>query len=110
MDEVIFEEFKGTGNCEIHLNRRLYEKRVFPAIELNKSGTRREELLLAPEILQKTRILRQFMYNMDEIESMELMIKNMKATKTQCGLLRHDASRRLIFGSRRLAPQLASKR
>ena len=82
MDEVIFEEFKGTGNCEIHLNRRLYEKRVFPAIELNKSGTRREELLLAPEILQKTRILRQFMYNMDEIESMELMIKNMKTTKT----------------------------
>src|SRR5450830_879767 len=82
MDEVIFEEFKGTGNCEIHLSRRLYEKRVFPAIELNKSGTRREELLLAPEILQKTRILRQFMYNMDEIESMELMIKNMKATKT----------------------------
>ena len=82
MDEVIFEEFKGTGNCEVHLSRRLYEKRVFPAIELNKSGTRREELLLPPEILQKTRILRQFMYNMDEIESMELMIKNMKATKT----------------------------
>jgi transcription termination factor Rho len=82
MDEVIFEEFKGTGNCEIHLDRRLYEKRVFPAIQLNRSGTRREELLLAPEILQKTRILRQFMYNMDEIESMELMLKNMKATKT----------------------------
>ena len=82
MDEVIFEEFKGTGNSELHLNRRLYEKRVFPAIELNKSGTRREELLLAPEILQKTRILRQLMYNMDEIESMELMLKNMKATKT----------------------------
>ncbi|MEG3045728.1 MAG: transcription termination factor Rho [Comamonas sp.] len=82
MDEVIFEEFKGTGNSELHLNRRLYEKRVFPAIELNKSGTRREELLLAPEILQKTRILRQFMYNMDEIESMELMIKNMKQTKS----------------------------
>ena len=81
MDEVIFEEFKGTGNCEIHLDRRLYEKRVFPAINLNRSGTRKEELLLAPEILQKSRILRQFMYNMDEIESMELMIKNMKATK-----------------------------
>ncbi|GAB1387110.1 transcription termination factor Rho [Melaminivora sp.] len=81
MDEVIFEEFKGTGNSEVHLNRRLYEKRVFPAIELNKSGTRREELLLPPEILQKTRILRQFMYNMDEIESMELMIKKMKETK-----------------------------
>jgi len=82
MDEVIFEEFKGTGNCEIHLDRRLYEKRVFPSLQLNRSGTRREELLLAPEILQKSRILRQFMYNMDEIESMELMLKNMRATKT----------------------------
>jgi len=82
MDEVIFEEFKGTGNSEIHLDRRLYEKRVFPSIQLNRSGTRREELLLPPEILQKTRILRQLMYNMDEIESMELMLKNMKATKT----------------------------
>ncbi|HJY33556.1 MAG TPA: transcription termination factor Rho, partial [Vicinamibacterales bacterium] len=79
MDEVIFEEFKGTGNSELHLDRRLYEKRVFPSIQLNRSGTRREELLLAPEILQKTRILRQLMYNMDEIESMELMLKNMKA-------------------------------
>ncbi len=82
MDEVIFEEFKGTGNCEIHLDRRLYEKRVFPSMQLNRSGTRREELLLSPEILQKSRILRQFMYNMDEIESMELMLKNMKSTKT----------------------------
>ncbi len=81
MDEVIFEEFKGTGNCEIHLDRRLYEKRVFPSIQLNRSGTRREELLLAPEILQKTRILRQFMYNMDEIESMEMVLKQMRATK-----------------------------
>jgi transcription termination factor Rho len=67
MDEVIFEEFKGTGNCEIHLERRLYEKRVFPAINLNRSGTRR--------------ILRQFMYNMDEIEAMEMVLKSMKATK-----------------------------
>ena len=82
MDEVIFEEFKGTGNSEIHLDRRLYEKRVFPSIQLNRSGTRREELLLAPEILQKTRILRQFLYNMDEIESMELVLKQMKATKS----------------------------
>ncbi len=82
MDEVIFEEFKGTGNSEIHLDRRLYEKRVFPSIQLNRSGTRREELLLAPEILQKTRILRQFMYNMDEIEAMEMVLKSMKATKT----------------------------
>ncbi len=82
MDEVIFEEFKGTGNSEIHLDRRLYEKRVFPSIQLNRSGTRREELLLAPEILQKTRILRQFLYNMDEIESMELVLKQMRATKS----------------------------
>ena len=81
MDEVIFEEFKGTGNSEVHLSRRLYEKRVFPAIELSKSGTRREELLLSPEILQKTRILRQFIHSMNEVEAMELMLKNMKATK-----------------------------
>ncbi|TAG25527.1 MAG: transcription termination factor Rho [Burkholderiales bacterium] len=81
MDEVIFEEFKGTGNSEVHLSRRLYEKRVFPAIELSASGTRREELLLTPEVLQKTRILRSFLFNMDEIESMELMLKNMKQTK-----------------------------
>jgi transcription termination factor Rho len=76
MDEVIYEEFKGTGNCEVHLSRRLYEKRVFPAIELTKSSTRREELLLAPEVLQKSRILRQFMFNMDEIESMEMVLKS----------------------------------
>ena len=82
MDEVIFEEFKGTGNSEIHLDRRLYEKRVFPSIQLNRSGTRREELLLASDILQKTRILRQFLYNMDEIESMEMVLKQMRATKT----------------------------
>jgi transcription termination factor Rho len=81
MDEVIFEEFKGTGNSEVHLSRRLYEKRVFPAIQLSSSGTRREELLLSPEVLQKTRILRSFLFNMDEIESMELMLKNMKQTK-----------------------------
>ncbi|WP_342128659.1 transcription termination factor Rho [Hydrogenophaga sp. OTU3427] len=81
MDEVIFEEFKGTGNSEVHLDRRLYEKRVFPSIQLNRSGTRREELLLQPEILQKTRILRQFMYNMDEIEAMEMVLKSMKQTK-----------------------------
>ena len=81
MDEVIFEEFKGTGNSEIHLDRRLYEKRVFPSIQLNRSGTRREELLLGSDILQKTRILRQFLYNMDDIESMEMVLKQMRATK-----------------------------
>jgi transcription termination factor Rho len=82
MDEVIFEEFKGTGNSEIHLDRRLYEKRVFPSIQLNRSGTRREELLLQTDILQKTRILRQFLYNMDEVEAMEMVLKQMRATKT----------------------------
>jgi transcription termination factor Rho len=81
MDEVIYEEFKGTGNCEIHLDRRMAEKRVYPSILINKSGTRREELLLKPEILQKTWILRKLLYPMDEIESMEFILDKMKATK-----------------------------
>ncbi|TMH36544.1 MAG: transcription termination factor Rho [Betaproteobacteria bacterium] len=82
MDEVIYEEFKGTGNCEIHLDRRMAEKRVYPSILLNKSGTRREELLLKPEILQKTWILRKLLYPMDEIEAMEFILDKMKSTKT----------------------------
>ena len=81
MDEVIYEEFKGTGNCEIHLDRRMAEKRVYPSILINKSGTRREELLLKPEILQKTWILRKLLYNMDEIEAMEFVLDKMKQTK-----------------------------
>ncbi|HQC96701.1 MAG TPA: transcription termination factor Rho [Aquabacterium sp.] len=81
MDEVIYEEFKGTGNCEIHLDRRMAEKRVYPSIQINKTGTRREELLLKPEILQKTWILRKLLYNMDEIEAMEFVLDKMKATK-----------------------------
>jgi transcription termination factor Rho len=81
MDEVIYEEFKGTGNCEIHLDRRMAEKRVYPSILINKSGTRREELLLKPEILQKTWILRKLLYPMDEIESMEFMLDKMKQSK-----------------------------
>jgi transcription termination factor Rho len=81
MDEVIYEEFKGTGNCEIHLDRRMAEKRVYPSILINKSGTRREELLLKPEILQKTWILRKLLYNMDEIESMEFILDKMKQSK-----------------------------
>ena len=82
MDEVIYEEFKGTGNCEIHLDRRMAEKRVYPSILINKSGTRREELLLKPEMLQKTWILRKLLYPMDEIEAMEFMLDKMKASKT----------------------------
>ena len=81
MDEVIYEEFKGTGNCEIHLDRRMSEKRVYPSILLNKSGTRREELLLKPEILQKSWILRKLLYPMDEIEAMEFILDKMKSTK-----------------------------
>ncbi len=81
MDEVIYEEFKGTGNCEIHLDRRMAEKRVYPSILINKSSTRREELLLKPEILQKSWILRKLLYNMDEIEAMEFVLDKMKSTK-----------------------------
>jgi transcription termination factor Rho len=81
MDEVIYEEFKGTGNCEIHLDRRMAEKRVYPSILINKSGTRREELLLKPEILQKSWILRKLLYPMDEIEAMEFVLDKMRSTK-----------------------------
>ncbi|HEX4327571.1 MAG TPA: transcription termination factor Rho, partial [Burkholderiales bacterium] len=80
-DDVIYEEFKGTGNMEIHLDRRMAEKRVYPSIMINKSGTRREELLIEPAVLQKVWILRKFLYNMDEIEAMEFMMDKMRATK-----------------------------
>lgn len=82
MDEVIYEEFKGTGNSEVHLERRLAEKRVYPAINLNKSGTRREELLIKPELLQKVWVLRKFIHDMDEIQSMEFILDKIRATKT----------------------------
>jgi len=81
MDEVIYEEFKGTGNMEIHLDRRLSEKRVYPAILINRSGTRREELLLKPDVLQKAWILRKLLYPMDEIQAMEFLLDKMKQTK-----------------------------
>ena len=81
MDDVIYEEFKGTGNMEVHLERRLAEKRVYPAINLNKSGTRREELLIKPDILQKIWILRKFISDMDEVQAMEFILDKMKPTK-----------------------------
>lgn len=81
MDDVIYEEFKGTGNMEVHLERRLAEKRVYPAINLSKSGTRREELLIKQDQLQKIWVLRKFMYDMDEIEAMEFILDKMKSTK-----------------------------
>lgn len=82
MDEVIYEEFKGTGNMELHLDRRIAEKRVFPAININRSGTRREELMMDPEELQKTWILRKFTHSMDEIEAVEFLLGRLQQTKT----------------------------
>ncbi len=82
MDEVIYEEFKGTGNSEVHLNRRITEKRVYPAIDINRSGTRREDLLIEPEMLQKIWILRKLLHPMDEIAAMEFLLDKMKNTKS----------------------------
>jgi len=82
MDEVIYEEFKGTGNSEVHLSRRISEKRVFPAIDINRSGTRREDLLIEPELLQKIWILRKLLHPMDEMAAMEFLLDKMKNTKS----------------------------
>ncbi len=82
MDEVIYEEFKGTGNMEIHLDRRIAEKRIFPAININRSGTRREELLMKPADLQKVWILRKILHPMDELAAVEFLLDKLKHTKT----------------------------
>ena len=82
MDDVIYEEFKGTGNMEIHLERRIAEKRVFPAININRSGTRREELIVPPDELQKAWVLRKLLHSMDDLASIELLMDRLKATKT----------------------------
>ncbi|PCI07926.1 MAG: transcription termination factor Rho [Gammaproteobacteria bacterium] len=82
MDEVIYEEFKGTGNMEIHLDRRITEKRIFPAININRSGTRREELLTKPDELQKMWILRRLLQPMDEVGAIEFLMGKLQATKT----------------------------
>ncbi len=82
MDEVIFEEFKGTGNMELHLDRRISEKRVFPAMGINKSGTRREDLLTSEEELQRMWILRKILHPMDETQAVEFLLDRMKHTKT----------------------------
>ncbi|HKY90506.1 MAG TPA: transcription termination factor Rho [Nevskiaceae bacterium] len=82
MDEVIYEEFKGTGNMEIHLERRIAEKRVFPAININRSGTRKEELMVGDKDLTKIWILRKLLHSMDELAAMELLLDRMKVTKT----------------------------
>lgn len=82
MDKVIYEEFKGTGNSEIHLDRRITEKRVYPAIAVNLSGTRREDLLIEPDLLQRIWILRKLLHPMDEIAAMEFLLDKMKSTKS----------------------------
>ena len=82
MDEVIYEEFKGTGNMEVHLSRRISEKRVYPAIDINRSGTRREDLLIEPDLLAKIWILRKLLHPMDELAAMEFMLDKMKTTKS----------------------------
>lgn len=81
MDDVIYEEFKGTGNMEIHLDRRMAEKRIYPAINVNKSGTRREELLIEKDVLQKIWVLRKLLYPMDDLEAMEFLLDKIKSTK-----------------------------
>ncbi|HQQ33814.1 MAG TPA: transcription termination factor Rho [Methylophilus sp.] len=92
MDDVIYEEFKGTGNMEIHLDRRMAEKRIYPAINVNKSGTRREELLIEKDVLQKIWVLRKLLYPMDDLEAMEFLLDKIKQTKNNADFF--DSMRR----------------
>lgn len=92
MDDVIYEEFKGTGNMEIHLDRRMAEKRIYPAINVNKSGTRREELLIEKDVLQKIWVLRKLLYPMDDLEAMEFLLDKIKGTKNNADFF--DSMRR----------------
>src|SRR2546428_9685546 len=82
MDEVIFEEFKGTGNSELVLDRKLSDKRIFPAIDINRSGTRKEELLMSAQMLQRVWVLRKFLNELNPVEAMEFLITKMSDTKT----------------------------
>src|SRR4029079_18910768 len=98
MDDVIYEEFKGTGNMEIHLDRRMANKRIYPATNVTRSGTRKEELLLKPDVLQKVWVLRKLLYPMDELEAMEFLLDQVKGTKSNADFF--DSMRR---GGRTLA-------
>jgi len=91
-DDVIYEEFKGTGNMEIHLDRRMAEKRLYPAINVNKSGTRREELLIEKDVLQKIWVLRKLLYPMDDLDAMEFLLDKIKSTKNNADFF--DSMRR----------------
>jgi transcription termination factor Rho len=92
MDDVIYEEFKGTGNMEIHLDRKIAEKRIFPAVNINRSGTRREEILTKQDELQKMWILRKLLHPMEEIAAMEFLLERLKQTKNNAEFF--DAMRR----------------
>ena len=92
MDDVIYEEFKGTGNMEIHLDRKMAEKRLYPAINVNKSGTRKEELLIEKDVLQKIWVLRKLLYPMDDLDAMEFLMDKIKATKNNADFF--DSMRR----------------
>jgi len=87
MDDIIFEEFKGTGNMEIHLDRKLTDKRVFPSIDVQKSGTRKEELLIPKEDLNRIWVLRKVLNPLSPVEAMELLIDKMSKTKTNADFL-----------------------
>jgi len=87
MDEVIFEEFKGTGNMEIHLDRKLADRRIFPAIDINKSGTRKEELLLPQEDLNRIWILRKLLSPLNPVDAMEFLLDRMRGTKDNIDFL-----------------------
>jgi len=92
MDEVIFEEFKGTGNMELVLDRRIADRRIFPAIDVNRSGTRKEELLLSPEELNRVWILRKVLSEMQPVEAMEFLLEKMKGTKSNRDFLQSMSS------------------
>ena len=87
MDEVIFEEFKGTGNTELHLDRRMVEKRIWPAIDVNKSGTRREELLMSEEELKRVWVLRRVLHDMSPVDAMDLIVTRLKRATTNADFL-----------------------
>jgi transcription termination factor Rho len=87
MDDVIFEEFKGTGNMEIHLDRKLVDKRIFPAIDINKSGTRKEELLQPREELNRVWILRKVLSPLSQVECMELLLDKLSKTRSNAEFL-----------------------
>ena len=92
MDDVIFEEFKGTGNMEVHLDRKLVDKRVFPAIDINKSGTRKEELLMDKQELNRIWVLRKVLNPLSTVEAMELLTEKLEKTKTERGVPEPDVA------------------